>query len=40
MCVETYHLAFMSVCLNDGDPEENEDLLWEVILKNFWALGL
>lgn len=33
-------MAFMSVDLDDGDPEENKDLLWEVILRNFWALGL
>lgn len=29
-----------SVHLNDGEPEGNEDLLWEMILRNFWTHGL
>jgi len=28
------------VCLNDGDPEGNEDLLWGVLLRNFWTCAL
>lgn len=38
MCSYTQIHAFMH--LDDGDPEGNEDLIWEVILRNFWTRGL
>lgn len=38
VCSYTHIHAFMH--LNDGNPEGNEDLIWEVILRNFWTRGL
>lgn len=38
MCSYTHIHAFMH--LKDGDPEGNEDLIWKVILRNFWTYWL
>lgn len=37
VCSYTHIHAFMH--LSDGDPEGSEDLIWEVILRNFWTCG-